>query len=221
MEEGRLWIMPAAVATLLAMLAVRKRRGLHRKSLAPAVALVLSSCLVLWLLGALKSRSDSLRRDFGKIGGVSTVTAVGPRNTAASTLGCLLDEKIVGDQHPRLLREMALEAGVHILTGEAAMAADHLLVRGGGVHLLGKSSASCLWLLAPETITPQEATSLLMSGKMIKAIFPEIDEDGRVEFWEEFVNDGDTKPFSATFLPGVGNRVDWAWSEVIAIIKAG
>lgn len=220
MEEGRLWILPAAAAILLAIIALRKRRTFDRKTLVPAMAMAVSACLALWLAGGWKGRSDSLRRDFGKIGGQRTVTAVGPRNAAASTLGCMLDERIVGDQHAKLLREMALEAGIRILTGDGAQAADHLLAMGRSVHLLGNPSASRLWLLAPEIVTPSQASALSKGGKAVEIILPEIDEDGRVEFWEDFANGGGKKHFSATSLPGVGNRVDWAWSEVIAIIKA-
>jgi hypothetical protein len=221
MEEGRLWILPAATATLLAIVALRKRRVFHRRSLVPAMALALSACVALWLAGGFKSRSDSLRRDFGKIGGHRTVTAVGPRNSAVSTLGCLLDEKIVGDQHARLLRELAMAAKVRILTGNGAKTADHILAMGCGVHLLGNPSASRLWLLAPEIVTPSQVSALSKSGKAVELILPEIDEDGRVEFWEGFANGTGKEQFSATSLPGVGNRVDWAWSDVIEIIKTG
>jgi hypothetical protein len=133
----------------------------------------------------------------------------------------MLDEKIVGDQHARLLREMAVEAGIRILTGDGAKTADHILAMGRSVHLLGNPSASRLWLLAPEIVTPSQVSALSKGGKPVQLILPEIDEDGRVEFWEHFANGSGKEPFSATSLPGVGNRVDWAWSEVIAIIKAG
>jgi len=221
MEEGRLWILPSAAAVLLAIIAARKRRTFHYGSLAAAALVALAACTTLWALGQSKSLADPLRREFGEIGGFRTVTTVGPRHAEARNLGCMWDEKIVGDKHARLLREMAIGANVRIITDAAADHSDHLLVMGSGIHNLGKPHASRLWLLAPEIVAPAEAAALAARGKAVELILPEIDEDGRVEFWEDFTNGKGKEPFGAKSLPGVGNRVDWAWPEVIEIIKAG
>ena len=221
MEEGLLWILPSAAAVLLAIVAARKRRTFHSASLAALALLALAACTTLWALGRSRSLADPLRREFGEIGGFRTVTTVGPRNAKARNLGCMWDEKIVGDQHARLLREMAIGANVRIITDAGADHTDHLLVMGSGIHNLGKRHASRLWLLAPEIVAPAEAAAIAARGKAVELILPEIDEDGRVEFWEDFTNGKGKEQFGAKSLPGVGNRVDWAWPEVIEIIKAG
>jgi hypothetical protein len=169
----------------------------------------------------MRSRSDTLRREFETNGRYQKVTAVGLRDAAGSTLGCVLDEKIVGEQYARLLREMALKAKIHIRIGDGAISADRILVMGRGVSLLGNLSASRLWLLAPEIMDTDGVAALSNHAKTVDIILPEIDEDGRVNFWEE-ISKGTNKPhFKASTLPGVGNRIDWAWSEMIEIIKAG
>ena len=55
---------------------------------------------------------------------------------------------------------------------------------------------------------------------LINILMPEIDEDGRVSYWEE-VTDGElANHFLLTTLACVGNRVDWAWPQVVELVKA-
>lgn len=220
MEDGRLWLFPAVAAALLTTIALQKRHHFHRPSLIPALALAATGCLAIWLTGHLKSRGDTLLREFGDIGGNRTVIGIGPRGLEANTLGCMLDSEIIGDQHARLLREMAAVAGIRIVIGDAAKTANQILAMGRSVHLLRNTKGKRLWLLAPELVTATEAAEISANYQTLTLIQPEIDEDGRVEFWEEFADQGDQSHLTTTSLPAVGNRVDWAWSDVIATIKA-
>ncbi len=221
MEEIRLWILPVSVAFLLIIVSLRKRRNLERRSLFGAASLAILGCVTLYMIGMVKSRSDSLLREFGRIGGHQTVISVEPLNAVGRTLGCVLDERIVGDQYARLLREMAMKAKVRILLGDNAKSADHILAMGQGVSHLSNSSASSLWLLVPEVMGTDDAAALTKRAKTVVIILPEIDEDGRVGFWEEISNGSLKEHFKVHTLSAVGNRVDWAWFEIIEIIKAG
>lgn len=182
---------------------------------------VSGGCAMLWGVGLMKSWADPLRREFGSIDGSRTVTAVGPRTGEVRALGCLVDERVAGDQYARLLRELALDAGVRIVLGDAAQQAERVLVMGRGVHSCGGSPKGRLLLLAPEAVVDEEMDALVKRSGPITVMLPEIDEDGRVGFWEEVAEGDCAERFQTSALRGVGNRVDWAWGEVIELVKGG
>jgi hypothetical protein len=72
--------------------------------------------------------------------------------------------------------------------------------------------------LAPEKITESELKVFQAEHRSLSLILPEIDEDGRVGFWTRAA---ETEPqrFTQITLNQVGNRVDWAWDQVIEIVK--
>jgi hypothetical protein len=207
MEEWRLWVLPLAACLFLAGNAIWNKRPLDRKSLMAFSAIVSTGCAMLWGVGMMKSQADPLRREFGSIDGSRTVTAVGPRAGEVRALGCLVDERVVGDQYARLLRELALDAGVRIVLGDAAQQADRVLVMGHGVHSCGGSPNGRLLLLAPEAVVDEEMDALVKRSGPITVMLPEIDEDGRVGFWEEVAEGDCAERFQTSALSGKPGRL--------------
>jgi len=122
---------------------------------------------------------------------------------------------VLGGQYSKLLRELALESAVKILLGDSAASADRVMWVGGAVHLCGSYQPKRLTLLAPEKIDEREMAVLLASRIPIQLILPEIDEDGRVAFWDDLADGQHAPDFQKTTLGGVGNRIDWAWDQVV------
>ena len=215
MEEGRLWILPACVIALMIMLAACQRSGLERRNLVLGLGLGLSSCFALWLFGFSKSQADPLLREFGQSG----IVALAPRKSAWKKIGSLVDERIVGSQFEKLLREMAMEGEMQIVLGDAAKVQDEVLLMGKGIEEWEKIRAKRIWLLAPEMVSDAQVNLLKESEAKLALILPEIDEDGRVEFWESIAEDIGIDEVNVHYLTGVGCRVDWAFSELIEIVQ--
>jgi fructose-specific component phosphotransferase system IIB-like protein len=135
-------------------------------------------------------------------------------------VGFIVDETVMGDQSARLLRELALGANVEILLGGRAKDADRILCAGKSVHSHGDFQQKPLLLLAPEKMLDEELTLLAARSKPAEILLPEIDEDGRVGFWDEVTEGALAANFQKTALSGVGNRVDWAWAQVIEHVKS-
>lgn len=214
MEEGRLWILPVGVIALMIMLAACQRSGLERRTMLLSLGFCLSSCFALWFYGFFKSQADPLRREFGQGG----IVALASRKSAWKKMGCLVDEKIVGSQFGKLLREMAMEGEMQIILGDAAKVQDEVLLMGKGIEEWDKIRAKRIWLLAPEIVSDAQVNLLKESDAKIALILPEIDEDGRVEFCENIAEDLGIDEVDVHFLTGVGLRVDWAFSELIKIV---
>ena len=220
MEDWRLWIIPTACGGILATLAAGRRRPLGRIPLLATGAGVLIGCAILFSVGFHKSGEDPLKREFGGDGGNRSVVSLAPNKPQAHSLGLIVDETVMGEQYARLLREMALGADVKILLGDHAKNADRILCTGKSVHMHGNFSEKSLWLLAPEKILEFELTSLAARDEPAKILLPEIDEDGRVGFWDEVTEGALAANFHKTALTGVGNRVDWAWPQVIEWVRS-
>ncbi|MBC8127990.1 MAG: hypothetical protein H8M99_12685 [Gloeobacteraceae cyanobacterium ES-bin-144] len=125
----------------------------------------------------------------------------------------------MGDQYAQMLREMALAADVQILLGNRTKDGERILCVGAGVHSFGNFPEKSLLLLAPEKLESSELLFLTSRRRPSRVILPEIDEDGRVGFWDEITQGTLAANIEKTTLSGVGNRVDWAWPEVIALVK--
>ena len=220
MEDWRLWIFPAACAVVLVTLAVGKRKRPAKGHLLTTGGSVLAGCAVLFTLGYLKSGHDPLKREFSVRGGRRSVASLASRAPKGRSLGCIVDETVMGDQYAKLLREMALAAEVKILLGERVKDADRILCTGGSVHSCGNYPRKPLLLLAPEKILDEELSALAARREVAKLLLPEIDEDGRVGFWDEVTEGALAASFQKTSLSGVGNRVDWAWPQVIERVKS-
>ncbi len=148
------------------------------------------------------------------------MTTLAPGTPKVRSVGCIVDETVMGDQYAKLLREMALGAEVKILLGDRVKDADRLLFTGGSVHSHGTYPKKPLLLLAPEKILDTELSALTARSAPAKVMLPEIDEDGRVGFWDEVTEGALAANFQKIALSGVGNRVDWAWAQVIELVKS-
>jgi hypothetical protein len=220
MEDWRLWIFPTVSAVILVTLAVAKMKRLEKTQLLATGGSVLAACVALFTVGFLKSGKDPLKREFGASSGNSSVTTLASRVPKGRSVGCIVDESVMGDQYAKLLREMALGAEVKILLGERVKDADRILCSGKNVNSCGNYSQKPLLLLAPEKIQDTELTVLATRSEPAKILLPEIDEDGRVGFWDEVAEGALAANFQKTALSGVGNRVDWAWAQVIELLKS-
>ena len=221
MEEWRLWVMPAAAAAALVAMTLWQRKPAPGKSMLLAGGGVVLAGAALWCAGWQKSCHDTLRREFGTTATGRSVTALGSKIPTTRTLGCVVDEAVLGDQSAKLLRELALDAGVTILLGGRVHDAQRILCMGQGVHECGSYPDKPLLLLAPEKIQDAELAALAKRGEPIAILLPEIDEDGRVGYWEEVTGGELADHFQLTALAGVGNRVDWAWAQVVELVKLG
>ena len=221
MEEWRLWVMPAVAAVALVSMALWHKRSVARKPMLYAAVGAALACAGLWAAGWQKSSHDPLRREFGEIGGWRSVTALGPKSSPVHSLGCVVDEVVLGDQSAKLLRELALNAGVTIMLGGRVNEAERILCMGQGVHDCGSYPYKPLLLLAPEKIRPDELAALAKRDAPVLILMPEIDEDGRVGFWDEITGGELADHFQLTALASVGNRVDWAWAQVVELVKDG
>lgn len=220
MEDWRLWILPAACIVILVTLAVGQRKRLEKSHLLATGGSVLAGCAALFVVGILKSGRDPLKRGFGGDGENRSVTSLAPAAPTARSVGFIVDEAVMGDQSARLLRELALGANVEILLGGRAKDADRILCAGKSVHSHGDFQQKPLLLLAPEKMLDEELTLLAARSKPAEILLPEIDEDGRVGFWDEVTEGALAANFQKTALSGVGNRVDWAWAQVIEHVKS-
>jgi hypothetical protein len=115
---------------------------------------------------------------------------------------------------------MALGADVKILMGDRVIDADRILCSGKSVHALASYPGKPVILLAPEKLLDVDVTALTTRSEPAKILLPEIDEDGRVGFWDEVTEGALAANFQKTALSGVGNRVDWAWAQVIESVKS-
>lgn len=220
MEDWRLWIFPAACAVILVTLAVGKKKGIEKTHLLATGGSVLAGCAALFVVGLLKSGRDPLKRGFGGDAENRSVTSLTPAAPKVRSVGVIVDETVMGDQYAKLLREMALRAEVEILLGERVKDADRILCSGKGVHSHKSFQQKPLLLLAPEKIRDEELTLLATRSNPAEILLPEIDEDGRVGFWDEVTEGEHAAKFQKTALSSVGNRVDWAWAQVIERVKS-
>jgi hypothetical protein len=222
MEEWRLWMIPVISAVALAAMTLwQKSYRVAPKPLLLTNLAVVLALGALWLMGWQTSRHDPLRREFATTGNCRSVIAIGPRDYTAARLGCIIDEAVLGDRPAKLLRELAEGANVNVVLGESALTAPSILCMGRGVLQCTRLSAQTLWLVAPDMIKPAEIERLASVPKRIHLLLPEIDVDGRVAFWTEVGGGQLGTRVQLTSLVGVGNRVDWAWQQIIDLVKVG
>jgi hypothetical protein len=220
MEDWRLWVIPAVCFSALVMLALGKRKPLEKFHLFATGGGMLAGCAALFTLGFVKSGRDPLKRGFGGDGDNRSVTSLAPAVPTAQSVGFISDEAVMGDQYAKLLRELALGAEVQVLLGERIQEAARILGAGKSVHAHRSFPQKPLLLLAPEKILDGELSALAARSEAAMVLLPEIDEDGRVDFWEEVTEGALAAKFQKAALSGVGNRVDWAWAQVIEHVKA-
>ncbi|MDX2080582.1 MAG: O-antigen ligase family protein [Terrimicrobiaceae bacterium] len=208
MEEPWLWILPGAAMLLLLIVRVRMERqpvgdSWMTKLAAGLFLLVMAS---LFVGGLSQSRSDSLKRSFGKsLQGGYTVKAVEPKDGGGGEVGLMVDEAVLGPDWGKLVRSLAVGARQRVTLMESVDRPPKTVVLTGesATHFPALIHFSQLILVAPAVVDePFRGTVLL----------PEIDEDGRVRFWMDRQND-ETR---VVLLAGVGNRIEWEWDRVVS-----
>ena len=179
---------------------------------------LLGACAVLASIGMWEMAHDPLRREFGVMNGTRTVVGLGPKVKTTSILGCVVDEAVLGEEYSKLLRGLALSGAVNLRLGDSAKSAERVMWVGQAVHLCKSDHPKHLILLAPEKIDEAELAAIVTEGTPIQLILPEIDEDGRVAFWDDAASGQNAPGFQTTTLSGVGNRIDWAWDQVVNLL---
>jgi O-Antigen ligase len=217
-EDVRLWVLPIICGISLMIFSIKQKQRLEIKPLLFTGMSIFICCVILFLIGFRNSKNDPLRREFGQINGKQAVVAVSTKISQSPSLGCFVDEAVMGNQYQKLLRRLALGAEIQVLLGERAKKAEQILCVGKEVHSAIHFADKKLWLLSPEEINDSELKILIDRKMATHLILPEIDEDGRVSFWEDVADEGSTARLKKSSLTGVGNRADWAWSEVIKLI---
>lgn len=149
MEDWRLWIIPVACAVVLGISAAVHGKRIGKHHLLATGGGVLTVCAALFALAILKSTKDPLKREFGGDGGGLTVTALAPGSPKARSIGCIVDETVLGDQYAKLLRELALGAEVKILLGDRVNEADRILFTGESVHSQDRHPQKPLLAIGP------------------------------------------------------------------------
>jgi len=208
MEDWRLWIFPGIAGVILVGMAVRRRaqpvKWVFLAYGGVTALLLITAAAFGWNM----SVGDLIQREYSKNG----IVSVGKRSGVAGSLGFIPDEKVMGPLYGKLLRELALKGRKVVYIGENALEEKTLMLAGKGVHSKWDAGVEDLILLAPEKIDEAGIGRLFGKSKNILLIVPEVDEDGRIGFWEEVA---EKEGIELEVLFGLGTRVDWAWPEVI------
>ena len=221
MEEPLLWILPGACLATLLLWTLRARSACTLRRLLGAGAAALGLAAAVWLGGWALAERDPLRRTFA-----DGMVQVEPRRPAVvpELWHCAADPSILGPHPGHLVRQWAQAAGLAVRVADAVPRSEQM----AGVLLAGASAAQAaglhspvLVLLAPVEIPEAAAAALLASAPQVRLFLPEIDEDGRVEFWQHAVSQAALpQRIRVVTLPGVGLRLDWAWPRVIENLVA-
>lgn len=220
MESGILWILPALALIGLILLKLLVGRALSVTSLRVGFAFGGAGLLMagLFFVGKWKSTHDELERTFGlDEQGNTTVVAIRSKSAIKlNPLSILPDEAVLGPVWGKLVRTLALEAerDIRIIYSDNSVIAQYpILVVGDTVHRIPPKISGPMILLAPAI---SEGEIPLAS----KIILPEIDEDGRVAFWRERLDENREIPAQTIIiLSGVGIRVEWAWEQVVKVLQ--
>jgi hypothetical protein len=173
---------------------------------------------VLYLTGVWLSAADPLARGFWPDGSVS----IEPKEHSEKRIGVIADVEVLGATYGRMLREMALSGGVSIevsTSGRFRAPVTKVILCGNAVTFARQLEANIpLDLVCPVAISGEQAAEILGSRATIRLWLPEIEDDGRTAFWRAAAENAKV---SANPIPGVGTRIDWAWSGLIAKLIAG
>lgn len=223
MEEPLLWIIPGISAvTLISLAFLRRIRPARNKILAA----LLCALLILASLygGGLVQRSyDPFSHKCGSLNGLHTVVELGKKpSTSAPTWIVIPDPKILGDNEGKLLRQLVLQGDVHLkIRGTAGEipSDSRLLLVGDSIQAAPISCAMPVVLLFPPIVSDDQADKWIKSCPHSSIVVPGIDEDGRASFWQNYADTAKLDQSRINKLDGVGLRIDWAWPDVIALIK--
>jgi len=225
MEEPTLWIVPASCMVTLAAWSLLTHVSFTRSKLASATALTALALLTLFLAGLFQSYADPLSRKFvnGSDGSTASELALKQVSNGRKTWTVVPDEKVLGHLYGKLLRQVVLETGIALRlkdSSDLSGPVDHLLLVGDASKATPTASTSSTILLCPAEIPETSAQGWLTSSPHLILLSPSMDEDSRGRFWQDCVAANKSPIITMTTLKGVGLRVDWAWEEVIKLIKS-
>jgi hypothetical protein len=178
------------------------------------VAVSIAACLAFFLYGHTLSDGDPLKRTFSqsKPGG-QEITVRSRNGDAGKKWTILPDTDVLGEDPGRLLRPLALKWGETIDVGGNPQEGARLILSGNAVRQPVPGSLSAMVLLAPATMDEAAAHRLLTAAPVAKIFVPDIDEDGRAEFWRNLASN--QKNVEVVAVQGVGKRLDWGWDQVV------
>jgi hypothetical protein len=224
MEEPILWIIPACCALILAGWSLRSRISFTWPKAGLATTLTFLILTALYLGGLRQSLNDPLSRKFaqGADGWTASELALKKSSPGRKTWVVVPDAKIFGPYYGKLLRQLVAESGVVLelkKSSDLHSSMDRMLLAGNAVQTSVIPSTCTTVLLAPSAISDASAQAWLTSSPHLILLIPSIDEDRRTSFWRQCVPDRAPPHVTVTTLDGVGLRVDWAWEQVINLIR--
>jgi hypothetical protein len=224
MEEPILWIIPACCGFILICWSLCTRVSFYWPEAALATALPLVLISFMYLYGLAQSEDDSLSRKFANGSDGRTVTELSLKQSSPErkTWVVVADAKVLGPYYGKLLRQLVVETGVKLeLKSSADLRGpiDRLLLTGNAVKAPAIDSTLLTVLLSPSVISVADAQAWSTSSPRLILLIPSIDEDRRVRFWRDYMATSKPAHMTQTDLGGVGLRVDWAWEDVIQLIK--
>lgn len=156
--------------------------------------------------GTLLERTQPVRIHSGNNG----IVEVSPADGGKRDLFVMSDDAVLGDDCGKLVRQLASEADIRLRVTQSGPVSwdDDILVAGDAAAEMPRPGKGVKILLAPSEI--EETTGVLSENSLL--FLPEMDEDGRVDFWEEAARG---TPARVVTLDGVGNMVGWKWKDVV------
>ena len=106
-----------------------------------------------------------------------------------------------------------------LLGNQSGTPADLVVLAGNAVNGASPREELPLLLLAPVKMKEDQARAILNRKGRVLLLLPEIDEDGRSEFWRDLAEKSPRAGLRCQNLAGVGTQVDWAWKQAIDAIR--
>ncbi|MCE0499227.1 MAG: O-antigen ligase family protein [Methylacidiphilales bacterium] len=223
MEEPLLWIIPGICAGVLIVWCLLLRISLSLNKLLGASIGGLTVLACLFIGGISQRHFDPLTHQCGLMNGSQTVVEIGKRTpNVTQTWVVVPDKKILGDDYGKLLRQLVLQADIHLKIQDktSPIPSDSpLLLVGEAVQATPISSSLPVVFLSPSIVPDGQAAQWVKSCPHLSMFLPGIDEDGRAGFWQNCADTAKLDQHAVNTLDGVGLRIDWAWPNVITLIK--
>ena len=223
MEEPTLWIIPASCALTLAGWSLVTPLPMTWPRIAMAIGLTTLLLSSLYVGGLIQAASDPIRRKFADGPDGRTVSELAlKQNISSSKIWIVVpDDEILGPYYGKLLRKVVSEAAVTLKLGAADLRgpADRLLLVGKADKTAPMVSSATTILLCPAQVSEEDAKAWSRSTPRLLLLTSAIDEDQRGNSWQAALSAVKASNIELITLKGVGLRVDWAWTQVIDIIK--
>jgi len=217
MEEWRLWMLPGLAMLALLVMKLSGERGFRKEPLAVALGVAAACVLALLGKGWVESSKDPLQREFGQTTDGRSVIRISKKGGEGDVIGVIPDSQVLGDFHGKLLRELAEKGDATVVLGADSVLCGRVMLMGSAVNTKLPKQVKELFLLSPEIADESVLSRIKASAENVHVLLGEIDEDGRVAYWEET---GYAEGWEIFVLQGVGIRADWAWEEVTELLGA-